>query len=97
VFFATLWPELKACAFCGAPVSFEEKQVMRNDVSRRVTDSIIAELEHGVGSWLKPWNEKRGGQDGINILMLWAEAVEKGFAAPIWMTFGQAASGRVLF
>ena len=27
---------------------------------------------------------------GINVLMLWAEAVEKGFAAPIWMTFKQA-------
>jgi antirestriction protein ArdC len=27
---------------------------------------------------------------GINVLMLWAEAVEKGFDAPIWMTFKQA-------
>jgi antirestriction protein ArdC len=27
---------------------------------------------------------------GINVLMLWGEAVAKGFAAPIWMTFKQA-------
>ncbi len=28
--------------------------------------------------------------NGINVLMLWAAAMEKGFAAPIWMTFNQA-------
>lgn len=28
--------------------------------------------------------------NGINVLMLWASAVERGFAAPIWMTFKQA-------
>ena len=27
---------------------------------------------------------------GINVLMLWAEASEKGYSAPIWMTFNQA-------
>ena len=27
---------------------------------------------------------------GINVLMLWSEAVAKGYAAPIWMTFKQA-------
>ena len=27
---------------------------------------------------------------GINILMLWAEAMAQGFGAPIWMTFKQA-------
>jgi zincin-like metallopeptidase/antirestriction factor ArdC-like protein/transposase len=29
---------------------------------------------------------------GINVLMLWSEAIEKGYAAPIWMTFKQALS-----
>jgi hypothetical protein len=24
---------------------------------------------------------------GINVVMLWAEAVEKGYNAPLWMTF----------
>jgi antirestriction protein ArdC len=26
---------------------------------------------------------------GINVLMLWGEASERGYAAPIWMTFKQ--------
>ena len=26
----------------------------------------------------------------MNILLLWGEAMEKGYAAPIWMTFKQA-------
>jgi len=76
---------------------------MRSDVYQRVTDQIIAELEKGVRPWLKPWNaEHAAGRitrplrsnlvpyQGINVIMLWAEAVEKGFAAPIWMTFKQA-------
>ena len=76
---------------------------MRKDIYQRVTDSIVAELERGVRPWLKPWNaEHAAGRitralrsnlvpyQGINVLMLWAEAVEKGFAAPIWMTFKQA-------
>jgi antirestriction protein ArdC len=52
---------------------------------------------------MKPWNAgntagritrplRHNGvpYSGINILMLWAEAMDKGFAAPIWMTFKQA-------
>jgi antirestriction protein ArdC len=27
---------------------------------------------------------------GINVLMLWSAAMEKGYAAPIWMTYKQA-------
>lgn len=76
---------------------------MRNDVYERVTNHIIAELERGVCPWHKPWNaEHAAGRitrplrgnlipyRGINILMLWSEAMEKGYAAPIWMTFRQA-------
>ncbi|HTV56937.1 MAG TPA: zincin-like metallopeptidase domain-containing protein [Terriglobia bacterium] len=75
----------------------------RQDVYTRVTDKIIADLEKGVRTWMQPWNagSTAGGivrplrhngvpYCGINILMLWAEAVEKGFASPIWMTFRQA-------
>ena len=29
--------------------------------------------------------------NGINVLMLWSAAIEKGYAAPIWMTCRQAA------
>jgi hypothetical protein len=85
------------------PCLLIEEEVMRKDIYQRVTDSIVAELERGVRPWLKPWNaEHAAGRitralrsnlvpyQGINVLMLWAEAVEKGFAAPIWMTFKQA-------
>jgi antirestriction protein ArdC len=75
----------------------------RQDVYTRITDKIIADLEQGVRTWMKPWNAgntagritrplRHNGApySGINILMLWAEAMDKGFAAPIWMTFKQA-------
>ena len=75
----------------------------RKDVYTRVTNRIIADLEKGVRSWMKPWNAghtagkitrplRHNGTpyQGINILMLWGEALDKGYAAPIWMTFKQA-------
>ena len=76
---------------------------MKSDVYERITHRIVAELEQGVRPWLKPWSAEHaagritrplraGGvpYQGINVLMLWAEAVVKGYAAPIWMTFRQA-------
>jgi antirestriction protein ArdC len=76
---------------------------MRTDIYQKITDQIICELEKGVRPWLKPWNAGhaagritrplRGNgipYQGINVLMLWSAAMEKGFAAPIWMTFKQA-------
>ena len=76
---------------------------MRTDVYQKITDQIVSELEKGVRPWLKPWNaEHAAGRitrplrgngiayRGINVLMLWSAAMEKGFATPIWMTFKQA-------
>jgi len=75
----------------------------KQDVYVRITGKIIADLENSVRPWLKPWNAahtegritrplRHNGvpYSGINILMLWASAMEQGFAAPIWMTFKQA-------
>jgi len=75
----------------------------RQDVYTRITDKIIADLEQGVRTWMKPWNAGRTAgritrplrhngvpYSGINILMLWAEASSQGFTAPIWITFKQA-------
>ena len=75
----------------------------KQDVYTRITGQIITSLEQGVRPWIKPWNAehaagritrplRHNGQSysGINILMLWASAVEQGFCAPIWMTFKQA-------
>jgi antirestriction protein ArdC len=77
---------------------------MKEDVYQKITNQIVAALESGVRPWMQPWNaEHAAGRiirplrangiayRGINVVMLWAEAVEKGYAAPIWMTFKQAA------
>jgi len=76
---------------------------MKTDIYQRITDQIVSELEKGVRPWLKPWNaEHAAGRitrplrgngipyKGINVLMLWSAAMEKGCAAPVWMTYKQA-------
>lgn len=76
---------------------------MKTDVYERITAAIVAALETGVTPWHQPWNvEHAAGRitrplrgngvpyRGINVLMLWGEAVARGFTAPIWMTFKQA-------
>jgi len=76
---------------------------MKQDIYQKVTDRIIADLEQGELTWLKPWSA--GNMDGrivrprrhnglpysgINILMLWGAAMEAGFVSSYWMTFRQA-------
>jgi antirestriction protein ArdC len=76
---------------------------MRTDIYERVTNSIIAALENGVRPWHQPWSGNHAAgriarplrangipYRGINVLMLWAEAVEQNYSAPVWMTFKQA-------
>jgi antirestriction protein ArdC len=75
----------------------------RKDVYTRVTDRIISDLEQGVRAWMKPWSAghaagritkplRHNGTPyrGMNILLLWGEAMAKGYEAPVWMTFRQA-------
>jgi len=77
---------------------------MRQDVYERITSRIVGELEKGVRPWLKPWNAEHAASritrplrgngtpyQGINVLMLWSEAVAKGYASATWMTYKQAA------
>lgn len=76
----------------------------RADVYTRVTARIIESLEQGVRPWLKPWSSGHTGgritpplrhngtpYKGMNVLLLWGEAMDKGYASPIWMTYKQAA------
>jgi antirestriction protein ArdC len=78
-------------------------KAMKADIYQRITDQIVTELEKGVKPWLQPWHaEHAGGRitrplrangiayRGINVLMLWSAAMDKGYAAPVWMTFKQA-------
>lgn len=75
----------------------------RPDLYSRITAAIIEDLERGVRPWTKPWStEHLAGRisrplrhnlvpyNGINVVLLWCEAVAKGYSAPIWMTFRQA-------
>lgn len=75
----------------------------RSDIYRRITTKIIADLKQGVRPWTKPWTTggwtaevsrplRHNGQPytGINALLLWSEAIARGFASPRWMTFRQA-------
>jgi antirestriction protein ArdC len=75
----------------------------KQDIYTRITDRIVAALEDGVRPWHQPWNAahaagkitrplRHNGQPyaGINVIMLWSEAVAAGYSAPIWMTFRQA-------
>jgi len=75
----------------------------RKDVYTRVTERIIADLEKGTRPWMKPWQAAHPAGSitrplrhngipyrGMNVLLLWAEAMEKGYAAPLWMTYKQA-------
>jgi len=75
----------------------------RPDLYRRITDAIIADLERGVRPWTRPWSAghlagrisrplRATGEaySGINVILLWSEAVAKGYGASTWMTFRQA-------
>ena len=75
----------------------------RPDIYARVTDAIIADLERGTPTWIRPWSAehlagritrplRHNGEpySGINVILLWSEAVTRGFNAPTWMTFRQA-------
>lgn len=70
----------------------------RRDVYAEVTNTIVAQLEAGVGSWRKPWQAIASGPRnvaskklyrGINALLLAVEAIEKGYTSPTWGTFNQ--------
>ena len=76
----------------------------KQDIYSRITNQIVSQLEQGVRPWIRPWNaEHAAGRitrplrhngkpySGINVLSLWASAMAQNFAAPIWMTFRQAA------
>lgn len=76
----------------------------RADVYARVTSRIIDDFENGVRPWHKPWSAanavdrlpalplRHNGTPyrGINILLLWGQAIECGYSAPRWMTYKQA-------
>lgn len=78
-------------------------QGARQDLYTRITGTIVADLNRGVRSWTQPWSAahlagavsrplRSTGQpySGVNVLLLWAQAISRGYAAPVWITFRQA-------
>lgn len=73
--------------------------VERADIYQDVTDQIIEMLEQRVRPWSPSWASaatsfplRSCGKNyqGINILLLWAQSMARGYANPYWMTFKQA-------
>jgi antirestriction protein ArdC len=78
-------------------------ETARIDVYAKITDRIIADLGRGVRPWVQPWHADHAGSritkplrhngepySGINVILLWSEAVARGFSSATWMTFKQA-------
>lgn len=80
----------------------KQQKVERQSLYAEVTSRIIAELEEGRLPWVQPWDSaacgctmpQNGGTgrkySGINILILWAEVVAKGYFSQRWLTYRQA-------
>ena len=77
------------------------EQKTKRDFYSEITNAIVADLEKGVRPWIKPWE---GGDAipvrplritgepyrGINILLLWSAAHQRGFRSDYWLTYQQA-------
>lgn len=71
----------------------------RPDIYEEVTNEIIALLEAGTRPWSPRWasgaaslplRHEGTAYRGINILLLWAAAMSRGYSNPYWMTYRQA-------
>jgi antirestriction protein ArdC len=74
----------------------------RESLYAEVTRRVVGELEQGRLPWVQPWDEARCGcampcnaatgrlYSGINVLILWAAVIERGYATQRWLTFRQA-------
>lgn len=84
-----------------AIVNTEVPSQQRFDIYRAVTDSIIAAIEAGAGEFVMPWHghgapigkpqnaHTRMEYHGINVLVLWAHAHERGYQSGYWGTYRQ--------
>jgi antirestriction protein ArdC len=87
-----------------SPKTIGRAAAKSSDLYRRITDRIIIALENGVAPWRKPWrgiagieatglpvNATTGRQySGVNVLLLWMSAEERGFRSNRWITWRQA-------
>lgn len=71
------------------------------DLYAEVTQRIVEAIERGVRPWARPWTRgeatvamlprRRTGEAyrGVNVLLLWAAAQERGYTAQTWLTYKQ--------
>lgn len=71
------------------------------DIQQEITNTIIEALENGVNPWVCPWDKStdsalpynhktQESYNGMNILMLWIAAKERGYSRNSWLTYKQA-------
>jgi antirestriction protein ArdC len=74
---------------------------VKKDLYAQVTDSIVAMMEEGMTrhiQWVRtghglPCNHQTGiPYQGVNVLLLWSEAMRQGYSTSRWLTFNQAAA-----
>lgn len=75
-------------------------ETVRVDVYERITNAIIAQLEAGTRPWMQPWiggtpairplRHNGVPYSGINTILLWMAAAERGYSSAFWMTYKQA-------
>lgn len=81
----------------------------KQDIYERITSAIVTAIESGAGKWRMPWHSDgtvafspisiRGRKPyrGINTVMLWGAAQQKGYPSALWGTYDawQEAGGQV--
>ena len=89
-------------AVAGRSKDLRKERIERASLYSEVTNRIIVELEEGRLPWVQPWDSAACGctmpqnagtarrYTGINVLILWAEVVAKGYASQRWLTYRQA-------
>lgn len=71
-----------------------------SEYRKAVTERLIGMLESGTAPWQKPWDAGIAAMNrphnfngrpyhGVNALMLWCTAIDKGYDDPRWLTFKQ--------
>lgn len=76
------------------------KTAQKRDIYSEVTQKLVTMIEKGTAPWQIPWKSgpclavpvrvNGAPYQGINVVLLWIEAQEKGYRSNRWMTYNQA-------
>ena len=76
-----------------------DPQGVKTDIHQAITDQILAAMEQARSSGRRLWDSQPSlplnlttgkPYSGINVLMLWAAGLSRGYSSPYWLTFKQA-------